>query len=118
MIGAVAAFFEGLFRWIANNRAVQWILGAIVFVFALILWGERREKQGVDKQKLKQERRENEIRQKAEAHVREVVKEERKMADDAQSTGGSGRVPDSRSMSDEEFYLYFGYHRTPREVGD
>lgn len=102
--------------WSGLKQVPKWAWYGLLILLGLFALRADARRTGREREQLKQERRENEVRQKAEAHVREVVSEERDRADDAQSTGGTGEPRDSRGMSDEEFYRTFGYRRTPREV--
>lgn len=102
--------------WSGIKQVPKWVWYALLILMGLWVLRSDARRGGKRDQELKQERRETAIRKEAEAHVREVVNEERKMADDAQSVTGSDGPRDSRSMSDEEFYKHFGYRRTPREV--
>lgn len=118
MIGAVAAFFEGVFRWIANNSAVQWALGALAFIVALILWGERREGQGRKQEQVKQRERDVRLQEKATETHQEIIEQETEDADAAQEAGHrAGRAEPNglERMSDAEWELTFG---RPREAGD
>lgn len=46
MIAAIGLALSKFGSWVANNRAVQRVLGVLLFIVALVLWGERREGQG------------------------------------------------------------------------
>lgn len=94
----------------------KWAWYALLIAMGLFALRADARRGGKRDEELKQERQEAVIRREAEAHVREVVTEERKKADDARETVGSNRTPSSDGMSDEEFYLFFGYDRTPGEV--
>jgi hypothetical protein len=102
--------------WSGLKGVPKWIWYGLLILMGLYALRADARRGGRRDEELKQERQEAVIRREAEAHVREVVTEERKRADDARETVGIGRIPSSDGMSDEEFRLFFGYDRTPREV--
>jgi hypothetical protein len=118
MIAAIGMVFSKLGNWIANNPVVQWILGILAFLIALILWGERREGQGRKQERVRQ--REVDVERKAEADqsAKEIIEQETSDADQAIDAGERAMrdVPNPiASMSDTEFRLTFG---RDREAGD
>jgi hypothetical protein len=118
MIAAIGMAMSKLGNWIANNPVVQWILGILAFLIALILWGERREGQGRKQERVRQ--REVDVERKAEADqsAKEIIEQETSDADQAIDAGERAMrdVPNPiASMSDGEFRLTFG---RDREAGD
>jgi Flp pilus assembly protein TadB len=104
--------------WVANNPAVQWVLGILAFLVALVLWGERREKQGRRQERVRQREVDVERKEEADISAREIIEEERTDADEAIDSGERAvraEPFDLGSMSDEEWRLTFG---RDREAGD
>jgi hypothetical protein len=104
--------------WVANNPAVQWVLGILAFLVALVLWGERREKQGRKQERVRQREVDVERKEEADISAREIIAEERDDADEAIDAGERAvraEPFDLGSMSDEEWRLTFG---RDREAGD
>lgn len=104
--------------WVANNPAVQWVLGILAFLVALVLWGERREKQGRKQERVRQREVDVERKEEADISAREIIEEERTDADEAIDAGERAvraEPFDLGSMSDEEWRLTFG---RDREAGD
>jgi hypothetical protein len=104
--------------WVASNPAVQWVLGILAFLVGLILWGERREKQGRKQERVRQREVDVERKEEADISARAIIAEERDDADEAIDAGERAvraEPFDLGSMSDEEWRLTFGRHR---EAGD
>jgi hypothetical protein len=104
--------------WVANNPAVQWVLGILAFLVGLILWGERREKQGRKQERVRQREVDVERKEEADISAKEIIEEERDDADEAIDAGERAvraEPFDLGSMSDEEWRLTFG---RDREAGD
>jgi hypothetical protein len=104
--------------WVANNPVVQWVLGILAFLVALILWGERREKQGRKQERVRQREVDVERKEEADISAKEIIEEERTDADEAIDAGERAvraEPFDLASMSDEEWRLTFG---RDREAGD
>lgn len=120
MIAAIGMALSKFGSWVANNKAVQWVLGVLLFIVALILWGERREGQGRKQEKLKQKERDIALKERADAGAKRIIEEEETDADQAIEAGRSAMraepvEPDR--MSDEEYRLTFGRDRPPGEAG-
>lgn len=118
MIAAIGLALSKFGNWVANNPVVQWILGILAFLIALILWGERREGQGRKQERVRQ--REVDVERKAEADqsAKEIIEQETIDADEAMDAGERAMrdVPNPlASMSDTEFRLTIG---RDREAGD
>ena len=106
--------------WVASNPAVQWAIGALVFIVGLILWGERREKQGRKQERVRQREVDVERKEEADISAREIIEEERTDADEAIDAGERAvraEPFDLASMSDEEWRLTFGRDRAPGDPG-
>jgi hypothetical protein len=106
--------------WVANNPAVQWVLGILAFLVALVLWGERREKQGRKQERVRQREVDVERKEEADISAREIIEEERTDADEAIDAGERAvraEPFDLGSMSDEEWRLTFGRDRAPGDPG-
>jgi Flp pilus assembly protein TadB len=115
---AVWAGLKSFGSWVANNPAVQWVLGILAFLVALILWGERREKQGRKRERVRQREVDVERKEEADISAKEIIEEERDDADEAIDAGERAvraEPFDLASMSDEEWRLTFG---RDREAGD
>ena len=118
MIGAIGLGLSKFGSWVANNKAVQWVLGVLAFIVALILWGERREGQGRKQERVRQREVDLERKEEADASAIEIIETEKTNADEAIDAGERAvrAVPvDLASMSDEEWRLTFG---RDREAGD
>lgn len=118
MIAAIGLALSKFGNWVANNKAVQWSLGILLFLFGLVLWGERREGQGRKDQKLKHRERDLDLQEEASAVAEKIIEEEDIYADRAQEAGiRAGRAEPNglERMSDGEWELTFG---RPREAGD
>ncbi len=105
-------------NWVAKNPVVQWVLGVLAFLVALILWGERREGQGRKQERVRQ--REVDVERKAEADqsAKEIIEQETTDADQAMDAGERAMRDEPNplaSMSDTEWRLTFG---RDREAGD
>lgn len=119
MIAFIGTALSKFGSWVANNWAVQWVLGVLALIIGLLLWGERREGQGRKQEKLKQKERDLVLREEAEQHVEEIIEEERENADQALEAGRAAMRDEplpSDSMSDEEFFYTYGYRRPPRKT--
>jgi type VI protein secretion system component VasK len=115
---AIWAGLKSFGNWIANNPAVQWIIGAIVFILALLLWGERREGQGRRQERVRQKEVDLERKEEADASAEEIIEEEKTDADQAIDAGERAVRSEPGAlerMSDEEWELTFG---RKREAGD
>lgn len=120
MIGAIGLAFSKFGSWVANNPAVQWVLGALGVLFALFLWGERREGQGRKQERVKQKERDLDLRERAGESAREIIAEEKRDADAALDAGRRASVAEPspvERMSDAEFRLTFGYDRKAGDPG-
>jgi hypothetical protein len=120
MIAAIGMALSKLGNWIANNPVVQWILGILAFLIALILWGERREGQGRKQERVRQ--REVDVERKAEADqsAKEIIEQETTDADQALDAGERAMrdTPSPlASMSDTEWKFAFGRDRAPGDPG-
>jgi hypothetical protein len=118
MIAAIGLALSKFGAWVANNPAVQWALGALGVIIALILWGERREGQGRSQEKVKQRERDVRLQEEATETHQEIIEQETEDADAAQEAGvlaGRAEPTDLERMSDAEWELSFGY---PRKAGD
>lgn len=118
MISAFGIALSKFGSWVANNTAVQWVLGALGVIVALILWGERREGQGRKQEKVKQRERDVRLQEEATETHQEIIEQETEDADAAQEAGaraGRAEPNDLERMSDAEWELSFG---RPREAGD
>jgi Flp pilus assembly protein TadB len=104
--------------WVANNPVVQWVLGILAFLVALVLWGERRERQGRKQERVRQREVDVERKEEADISAREIIEEEQDDADEAIDAGERAvraEPFDLAGMSDEEWRLTFG---RDREAGD
>ena len=104
--------------WVANNPVVQWVLGIFAFLVALVLWGERRERQGRKQERVRQREVDVERKEEADISAREIIEEEQDDADEAIDAGERAvraEPFDLAGMSDEEWRLTFG---RDREAGD
>ena len=120
MIAAIGMALSKFGNWVANNKAVQWILGILAFIIALILWGERREGQGRKQERVRQREVDVERKEEADVSAREIIQQERTDADEAIDAGERAvRSEPSAlaSMSDEEWRLTFGRDRAPGDAG-
>lgn len=118
MIAAIGIALSKFGNWVANNKAVQWVLGVLGVIFMLILWGERREGQGRKQERVRQ--REVDVERKAEADqsAKEIIETERTDADEAIEAGERAARAEPNPvalMSDAEFRLTYG---RDREAGD
>ena len=107
-------------NWVAANPAVQWILGVFAFLAGLILWGERREKQGRRQERVRQREVDVERKEEADISAREIIEEERTDADEAIDAGERAVRSEPGAlerMSDEEWELTFGRGRSPGDAG-
>ena len=104
-------------NWVANNKAVQWILGILAFIIALILWGERREGQGRRQEKVKV--KEETLRQKERAieYIETVEKEAADAAEQAIERRDTASPLDPERMPDDQRARIFGRNRAPKEGG-
>jgi len=117
---AVWTALKSFGSWVANNPMVQWVLGVLAFLMALILWGERREKQGRRQERVRQREVDAERKEEADISARKIIAEERDDADEAIDAGGRAvrsEPFDLASMSDEEWRLTFGRDRAPGDPG-
>jgi hypothetical protein len=115
---AIWAGLKSFGAWVANNPMVQWILGVLAFLVALILWGERREKQGRKQERVRQREVDVERKEEADASATEIIETEKTDADKAIDAGERAvraEPFDLGSMSDAEWRLTFG---RDREAGD
>lgn len=106
--------------WVAANPAVQWILGIFAFLVALVLWGERREKQGRKQERVRQREVDVERKEEADVSAKEIIEEERTDADQAIDAGERAVRSEPGAlerMSDEEWILTFGYKRKAGDAG-
>ena len=106
--------------WVAANPAVQWILGIFAFLVALVLWGERREKQGRKQERVRQREVDVERKEEADVSAKEIIEEERTDADQAIDAGERAVRSEPGAlerMSDEEWRLTFGRNRAPGDAG-
>lgn len=106
--------------WVAANPAVQWILGVFAFLVALVLWGERREKQGRKQERVRQREVDVERKEEADVSAKEIIEEERTDADEAIDAGERAVRSEPGAlerMSDEEWILTFGYKRKAGDAG-
>lgn len=106
--------------WVAANPAVQWILGVFAFLVALVLWGERREKQGRKQERVRQREVDVERKEEADVSAKEIIEEERTDADEAIDAGERAVRSEPGAlerMSDEEWRLTFGRDRAPGDPG-
>lgn len=120
MIAAIGLALSKFGSWVANNKAVQWILGILAFIVALLLWGERREGQGRKQERVRQREVDAERKEEADISAREIIEEERNDADQAIDAGERAvrsEPFDLASMSDEEWRLVFGRDRAPGDPG-
>jgi hypothetical protein len=120
MIAAVGIWLSKFGSWVANNRAVQWVLGALGVIVMLLLWGERREKQGRTQEKLKQKERDLDLREEATETANQIIEQEKTDADAAQEAGalaGSAEPNELERMSDAEWELTFGRERAAGDPG-
>ena len=118
MIAAISLALSKFGTWVANNPAVQWALGALGVIIALILWGERREGQGRKQEKVKQRERDVRLQEEATETHEEIIEQETEDADAAQEAGaraGRAEPNELERMSDAEWELTIG---RPREAGD
>ena len=121
MIAAIGLAFSKFGSWVANNKAVQWVLGVLVFIIGLILWGERREGQGRKQEKLKQKERDLDLRERADDGAKQIIEEEKTDADEAIEAGNlavRAEPAEPDRMSDEEYWLTFGRSRPPGSSGE
>ena len=117
---AIWAGLKSFGNWVAKNPVVQWIIGAIVFILALLLWGERREGQGRRQERVRQKEVDLERKEEADASAEEIIEEEKTDADQAIDAGERAvrsEPFDLASMSDEEWELTFGHKRAPGDAG-
>lgn len=117
---AIWAGFKSFGSWVANNPAVQWALGALLFIVGLILWGERREGQGRKQEKIKAKERDIVLRERATEVAEEIIEEEKTDADEAIDAGELAVRSEPTAferMSDEEWELTFGRPRAFGEPG-
>lgn len=120
MITAIALAFSKFGSWVAANPAVQWILGALAALVGLILWGERRERQGRNREKFKAKERDLVLREKADVSAKQIIEEERTDADEAIDAGERAVRSDPGAlerMSDDEWEFTFGRKRAPGDPG-
>lgn len=120
MIAAIGLGLSKLGSWIANNRVVQWILGVLLFIVALILWGERREGQGRKQERVRQREVDAERKEEADASAIEIIETEKTDADQAIDAGELAVRSEPSAlerMSDEEWRLTFGRDRAPGDPG-
>lgn len=106
--------------WVAVNPAVQWVLGVFAFLVALVLWGERREKQGRKQERVRQREVDVERKEEADVSAKEIIEEERTDADEAIDAGERAVRSEPGAlerMSDEEWILTFGYKRKAGDAG-
>ena len=106
-------------NWVAANPAVQWILGVLAFLAGLILWGERREKQGRRQERVRQREVDVERKEEADVSAKQIIEKERTDADEAIDAGDRAvrsEPGDLERMSDEEWELTFGRGRSPRDT--
>lgn len=106
--------------WVAANPAVQWILGVFAFLVALVLWGERREKQGRKQERVRQREVDVERKEEADVSAKQIIEEERTDADEAIDAGERAVRSEPGAlerMSDEEWILTFGRDRAPGDAG-
>lgn len=118
MIGAIGIALSNFGNWIAKNPVVQWVLGILAFLIALVLWGERREGQGRKQERFRQKEVDLDRKAEADASAIEIIEAEKTDADEAIDAGERAvrAVPfDIAGMSDEEWRLTFG---RDREAGD
>lgn len=118
MMAGIGIALSKFGNWVANNPAVQWVLGALAFIVALLLWGERREGQGRKQEKVKARERDVALKERADESAREIIDEEKTDADDAIEAGNSAMrdvPPEPERMSDEEYRLTFGRDRPAGE---
>lgn len=107
-------------NWVAANPAVQWILGVFAFLAGLILWGERREKQGRKQERVRQREVDVERKEEADVSAKEIIEEERTDADQAIDAGERAVRSEPGAlerMSNEEWELTFGRGRSPGDAG-
>lgn len=120
MIAAIGMALSKFGNWVANNKVVQWILGALAFIVALILWGERREGQGRKQERVRQREVDLELKQEADASANEIIETEKTDADAAIDAGELAVRSEPSAlerMSDEEWVLTFGYKRKAGDPG-
>ncbi len=120
MIAAIGLGLSKFGSWVANNKAVQWVLGVLLFIVALILWGERREGQGRKQEKVKAKERDVALKERADVSAKEIIEEERNDADQAIDAGERAVRSEPSAlerMSDEEWWLTFGRDRAPGDAG-
>jgi hypothetical protein len=120
MIAAIGMALSKFGSWVANNRAVQWVLGILLFLFGLIMWGERREGQGRKQEKVKAKERDIALKERANESAEEIIEKEETDADQAIDAGERAVRSEPSvlaSMSDEEWRLTFGRDRAPGDPG-
>lgn len=118
MIAAIGLALSNFGNWIAKNPVVQWVLGILAFLIALVLWGERREGQGRKQERVRQKEVDLERKEEADASANEIIETEKTDADEAIDAGERAmRVEPGplERMSDEEWRLTLG---RDREAGD
>ena len=117
---AIWAGLKSIGSWIANNPAVRWAIGALVFIIGLLLWGERREGQGRKQEKVKAKEVDLERKETADASAKKIIEEEKTDADQAIDAGERALRSEPGAlerMSDEEWRLTFGRDRAPGDAG-
>lgn len=117
---AIWAGLKSFGSWIANNPAVQWAIGALVFIIGLLLWGERREKQGRKQERVRQKEVDLELKEEATASANEIIETEKNDADAAIDAGELAVRSEPGAlerMSDAEWLLTFGRNRAPGDAG-
>lgn len=120
MIAAIGIAFSKFGSWVANNKAVQWVLGVLLLLFGLLMWGERREGQGRKQEKIKAKERDLVLKERADESAREIIQEEKTDADQAIDAGELAVRSEPNAlerMSDEEWELTFGHGRAPGDPG-
>jgi hypothetical protein len=116
---AIWAGLKSFGSWVAANPAVQWTLGVFAFLVALILWGERREKQGRRQERVRQREVDVERKEEADVSAKQIIEKERTDADEAIDAGDRAvrsEPGDLERMSDEEWELTFGRGRSPGDT--
>ena len=117
MIAAIGLALSKFGSWVANNKAVQWVLGVLLFIVALILWGERREGQGRKQEKIKARERDVALKEEAAEYI-EIVKEEGdEDAEQAIESRDAAGPLDPERMPDAQRDRIFGRNRTPEGSG-
>jgi hypothetical protein len=117
---ALWAGLKSFGSWVANNPAVQWAIGALVFIIGLLLWGERRERQGRRQERVRQREVDVERKEEADVSAKQIIEEEKTDADaaiDAGERAVRSEPGDLERMSDEEWELTFGRGRSPGDAG-